>query len=207
MKILPTKTNLLEQKKQLKLAEEGYKLLDQKYEILVMELMNSVYNLRANQDILNKNFKRAYTSMTKLIIKTGEARTGNLLETISKPMDFKLDISMRSVMGVQLPVVSFQEIKHGKTDLGILNAFPEVDRTIDDFDNVFNYLAKYSEIYITILRLIKEIKKTKRRVNALENMFIPEYKGNIKMIESVLEESEREEFFKRKLVKRKKARG
>ncbi len=159
MKILPTKTNLLEQKKQLKLAEEGYKLLDQKYEILVMELMNSVYNLRANQDILNKNFKEAYTSMTKLIIKAGEARTGNLLETISKPMDFKLDISMRSVMGVQLPVVSFQEIKHGKTDLGILNAFPEVDRTIDDFDNVFNYLAKYSEIYITILRLIKEIKK------------------------------------------------
>ncbi|MCK4667605.1 V-type ATP synthase subunit D [Candidatus Dependentiae bacterium] len=207
MKILTTKTNLLEQKKQLKLAEEGYKLLDQKYEILVMELMNSVYNLRANQDILNKNFKMAYTSMTKLIIKAGEARTGNLLETISKPMDFKLDISMRSVMGVQLPVVSFQEIKHGKTDLGILNAFPEVDRTIDDFDNVFNYLAKYSEIYITILRLIKEIKKTKRRVNALENMFIPEYKGNIKMIESVLEESEREEFFKRKLVKRKKARG
>lgn len=207
MKILPTKTNLIEQKKQLKLAEEGYKLLDQKYEILVMELMNSVYNLRANQDLLNKNFKEAYTSMTKLIIKAGEARTGNLLETISKPMDFKLDISMRSVMGVQLPVVSFQEIKHGKTDLGILNAFPEVDRTIDDFDNVFNYLAKYSEIYITILRLIKEIKKTKRRVNALENMFIPEYKGNIKMIESVLEESEREEFFKRKLVKRKKARG
>ena len=207
MKILPTKTNLIEQKKQLKLAEEGYKLLDQKYEILVMELMNSVYNLRANQDQLNKNFKEAYTSMTKLIIKAGEARTGNLLETISKPMDFKLDISMRSVMGVQLPVVSFQEIKHGKTDLGILNAFPEVDRTIDDFDNVFNYLAKYSEIYITILRLIKEIKKTKRRVNALENMFIPEYKGNIKMIESVLEESEREEFFKRKLVKRKKARG
>ena len=207
MKILPTKTNLLNQKNQLQLAEEGYSLLDQKYEILIMELMNAVYNLRALQDQLSESFENAYQSMTKLIIRSGEERSTEVLETISKPMDFKLDISMRTVMGVSLPVVSFEEIKHGRTDLGILNTLPHIDQTVSRFDNVFNLLAKYSEVYITILRLIKEIKKTKRRVNALSNMFIPEYKENIKRIESVLEESEREEFFKRKLVKRKKARG
>jgi len=107
------------------------------------------------------------------------------------------------VMGVPLPVIGFEEIKHDQVDIGIFNSSPDVDDVIERFDSIINLVVRYSEVFITIWRLIREIKKTKRRVNALDNMFIPEYRDNIKMIESILEESEREDFFKRKLVKRK----
>ncbi|HDS08873.1 MAG TPA: V-type ATP synthase subunit D [Firmicutes bacterium] len=203
MKIIPTKTNLLKQKEQLKLSEEGYVLMDQKYEILVMELMNHVYNLRSIQEELAQEFKSGYSVINKLLISEGENKSFNILSTVLPPRDFDLNIGMRSVMGVPLPVIGFEEIKHDQVDIGIFNSSPDVDDVIERFDSIINLVVRYSEVFITIWRLIREIKKTKRRVNALDNMFIPEYRDNIKMIESILEESEREDFFKRKLVKRK----
>ncbi|MDD3626267.1 MAG: V-type ATP synthase subunit D [bacterium] len=195
MKIIPTKTNLLKQKEQLKLSEEGYTLMDQKYEILIMELMNHVYNLRAIQEELAQEFKSGYSVLSRMMVSEGENKAVNILSTLAPEKNFELEIGMRSVMGVPIPHITFAEVSHNRVDVGIFNTSPEVDDVIVGFDRITNLLAKYSEIFITIWRLIREIKKTKRRVNALENMFIPEYKENIKMIESILEESEREDFF------------
>jgi V/A-type H+-transporting ATPase subunit D len=77
-----------------------------------------------------------------------------------------------------------------------------VDRCAEELQEVLSILSEYAETTISVWRLAHEIRKTQRRVNALEDLFIPRYDATIKKIEEVLEESEREEFFRRKRLKK-----
>jgi len=112
-----------------------------------------------------------------------------------------IDLTYRSVMGV--PVVNLQELKD--TYRGLQSSMEGSSSALDEvrkrFEELMDVIFAWSEVEISVWRLASEIKKTQRRVNALENIFIPDYQNTVKAIEEVLEESDREEFIRKKKVK------
>ena len=206
LKVAPTRSNLMETKESLELAKEGHDLLDQKREVLFMELMNLVHNLRELQEKAHAKFASSYEALESAIISMGKEEVERASLISEETVD--IDLIYRSVMGVPLP--NIQANFSGDDSLlwmSLDGTNSSLDRTRLRFWELMKLIFQWGEIEIAIWRLTSEIRKTQRRVNALENIFIPEYEETIKLIEEILEENEREEFFRKKKVKKKKAKS
>ena len=208
LKVAPTRSNLLETKESLELAEEGHELLDQKREVLLMELMNLVHNLRELQEEAYERFAVAYEALESAIISMGKKELERVGLISEETVD--IDLIYRSVMGVPIPEI---QAVFSEDELPLWTGLDNTSSSLDDtrlrFWELMQLIFQWGELEIAIWRLTSEIRKTQRRVNALENIFIPEYKETIKLIEETLEENDREEFFRKKKVKKKgeKAKG
>ncbi|HMA75950.1 MAG TPA: V-type ATP synthase subunit D [Candidatus Krumholzibacteriaceae bacterium] len=196
--IAPTKSNMMKIKRELGFAREGWELLDQKRQILVVELMGLIDRAVEAQRETEKRLGEAFEALDQLTLRMGRREI-----TLTAPaVNIKSDISFsqRRVMGVSLP-----KVKVNFRDNPPYFAAPEssiwIDETIKRFREVLHLLGDLSEARISLMRLSREVSKTIRRVNALEKIFIPDYKETLGYIEMALEESEREAFFVLKLVK------
>lgn len=202
LKVAPTRSNLLETKESLELSEEGYELLDQKREVLLMELMDLVHNLRELQEEAHEKFASAYEALESAVISMGKEEVERASLASEETVD--IDLIYRSVMGVALPQI---QATFPDDELPLWTGLDNTTSSLDEarlrFWELMQLIFEWGEIEIAIWRLTSEIRKTQRRVNALENIFIPEYEETIKFIEETLEENEREEFFRKKKVKKK----
>lgn len=119
------------------------------------------------------------------------------------PIDESLDIDLRSVMGVELPVVTLGE---EKLDMyyGLNSTNSQLDEAYLSFAQVKRMTAELAEIENSVYRLADAIKKTQKRANALDNIMIPQFTETIKYITEALEEKEREDFSRLKVIKRQK---
>ena len=115
--------------------------------------------------------------------------------------EYEVEVTERSVMGVLLPTIR-DRTRPEPPNSSLMETSEAVDRCAEELRDVLSILSEYAETTISVWRLAHEIRKTQRRVNALEHLFIPRYDATIKKIEEVLEESEREEFFRRKRLKK-----
>ncbi len=196
----PTKSNVLRLKSELALAVEGHDLLDQKREVLLGELMRSLYDFEK----VAREFHDRLVKLMELVrhahLRMGEEKIQQVYAFGIQPLT--LDPLYRSVMGVALPHFAAPEAR--------LQPRPSPEECSPSMEQAFNLAAElrpllvsYAEKHATIWRLASEVEKTRRRVNALENLFIPEYNDVISHIQEVLEENEREAFFQRKRVKKK----
>ena len=197
--VAPTRSNLLKSRESLQLAKEGYDLLEQKREVLLMELMQIVHDLRELERQVVEKSEAAFDALESALLSVGEES----VRWAALSVMGKRDISLlhRSVMGV--PVVTVQGAREA---IAGLQASPEgtgpaLDEAHQRFEELVSIIYKWSEVEISVWRLAAEIRKTQRRVNALENIFIPQYEGTVKAIEDVLAESDREEFIRKKKVK------
>lgn len=196
--VAPTKTNMMKIKRELGFAEEGWKLLDQKRKILVVELMGLIDRTVEAQRNTEKRLSEAFEALDQLTLRMGRRE----ISLVAPGVNIKSDISFsqRRVMGVSLP-----NVKVKFRDSPPYFAAPEssvwIDETIKRFREVLHLLGDLAEARISLVRLSREVAKTIRRVNALEKIFIPDYQETLKYIEMALEESEREAFFVLKLVK------
>ncbi|MBP7462336.1 MAG: V-type ATP synthase subunit D [Candidatus Delongbacteria bacterium] len=200
VKIKPTRTNLLKTKEDLKLAKKGHELLQQKREVLMIEFMAQVHSLkRVSQDI-QQQLSQTLSEFREGIIIAGEEKIERLIK--SNLDSFKIDIHEKGVMGVYIPHI---EIHYNSTPrpLSLIHSNYHLDLTSRRMRELIPLLMKWTEIYISIKRLAEEIKKNNRRVNALSNIFIPDYQHTIKRITDILDELEKEEFFRLKKVKSK----
>ena len=200
LNISPTKSNLLSTKSSLELAEEGYELLDKKRNVLIQEMMERIDEAKKIQSQINQYFYNAYEALQIVDITQGI----KTVEEIAGGIDLidNLKIRTYSVMGVEIPEVeelSQEIIPHYsfyKTNLAL-------DRAYNNFQKVVYLISRLAEIETSVYRLAASIKKTQKRANALENISIPRYEKTVKFIEERLEEKEREEFFRMKLLKEK----
>ncbi len=201
LKLAPTKTNLFKLQNDLDFAQEGYQLLDRKREVLIMELMQIVHSIKNLHRRLSENLEKAYGTFRTAYVDMGSEE----IERANYAALDNLEISMRErgVMGVPIPEVRATNIP-AKIKVGMLGTSESFGNSIDEFSEAIPLLIEYAEANLTLTRLASEIQKTQRRVNALENIFIPEATETIKYISDVLEESEREDFFRRKQVKKMK---
>jgi V/A-type H+/Na+-transporting ATPase subunit D len=194
----PTKTNLLRLKSELKFAQQGYELLDQKRNILIMELLALVDQAVDFQDRVDAALAKAYQALQEAVVEMGKLKVLYLTGAVHIAADIKL--SSRKIMGVSLPVIdtTFQEYA---PHFSPKDTVFWIDTTLSAFKEALKLLGKLSELKISIIRLANEVKKTIRKVNALEKIAIPDLRQVVQYIQSRLEENERDMFVLMKLVK------
>ena len=195
--VSPTKGNLLAAKKSLRLAHMGYDLMDRKRSILVREMMGLIDKANALRGRIDETYDTAYQSLQRANMTLG------ICESIARstPIEDGLAISLRSVMGVELPTVRLHAEEPGVCyDFGSSNS--AFDEAFIRFHRVKLMLAELAEIENSVFRLAVAIRKTQSRANALKNIIIPNCDYQTKFISDALEEKEREEFSRLKVVKR-----
>jgi len=194
----PTKTNLLRLRNDLKFAQQGYELLDQKRNILIIELLALLDQTVDFQNRVEKALATAYNALEEAILDMGKLKVQYLTGAVN--ISTNITVKSRRVMGVTLPVIEteFQERPPYFSPLG--NSF-WIDSSLYFFKEVLKLLGKLSELKISVLRLANEVKKTIRKVNALEKIAIPDLKETVHYIQSRLAENERDMFVLMKLVK------
>ena len=197
-KVVPTKTNLIKIKRDRAFAQEGYDLLEQKRQILVVELMDIVDKTADAQENVEKKLSEAFKALENAVLKMGRQSVSDVAPAVNVTSD--IAITMRRLMGVNLPIVDVKvEDKMPYFSLGETSFW--IDEAIARFKSLLVDLGKLAEMRISLMRIADEVRKTVRRVNALEKIAIPDYKESIKYVESYLEENERETFATLKLVK------
>ncbi len=201
LRLPPTKSNLFKLQRDLRFAREGHELLDRKREVLIMELMQIIHTIKNLQRRLAEQLRAAYDTFREAYIDMGSEE----IERANYAYLESLELSMRerSVMGVPIPEVRAVRVPR-KVQIGLLDTCTSFDSAVSQFSQAIPLLVEYAQANLTLTRLATEIRKTQRRVNALENIFIPDAEETVKYITDVLEESEREDFFRRKQVKKSK---
>ena len=200
--IFPTKGNLLNVKKSLALAKLGYELLDRKRSVLIRELMQMLDSAKEIRETIENTYVEAYAALQTANITMG------IIDHIADAMPYEqgIKVSYRSVMGCELPKVTLEN-KRMSLDYGFSGTDSSVDKAVICFDKVKQMTAVLSEVENSIYRLTNAIKKTQTRANALQNIVIPRYEGIVKFITNSLEEKEREEFSRMKVIKAQKKRN
>ena len=201
MKMIPTKANLMKCEEMLEFSLKGFELLDKKRNILIQEMMTLVDRAKKIQVQINIGFKEAYESLENANILMGSSNVEQISEAIIQEKDYK--ILLISVMGVEIPKFKYNKEKpHANYSFFRTNA--SFDNAVLKFNELKYMIYELAEVETSVYKLAEEIKKTKKRANALEKIRIPRYESLIKEIEEILEEKEREDFFRLKMIKNKK---
>ncbi len=196
MATVPTKSNLMAAKKSLDLSTVGYELLDRKRNILVREMMTLIDSASELQTRIDSTYAAAYAALRRANITIGMCQA--IAETA--PVDNGLSITYRSVMGVELPSVTLLE-RPLDLAFGLNSSSSTLDEAYLNFLEVKRMTAQLAEIENSVYRLAEAIKKTQKRSNALKNILIPRFNDEVRFITDALEEKEREEFSRMKVIK------
>ena len=199
MSLFPTKSNLMKAKHSLELAQLGYELMDKKRVVLVKEMMSLFEDAKEIQNNIDNTFEEAYHALQVAFISLGVSHE----IALAVPVDNSLELRYRSVMGIELPT-----LRSTDSSPGIYYGFSSSNSMLDEaymkFRKVKELTLKLAEIENSIYRLATSVKKVQKRTNALSNIIIPRYTEIIYDITNALEEKEREEFSRLKVIKKTK---
>ena len=200
----PTKGNLMLAKNSLALSRQGFELMDKKRNILIRELMELIDQAKEIQTQIDSTFTKAYHALQAANMTLGISRVEQLGHTV--PLEQSIRIKSRSVMGTEIPLVECDPPTNWPT-----YAFYSTNSALDEaraaFEEVKSLTVRLSMIENAAYRLAVNIKKTQKRANALKNITIPRYEQLTKDISNALEEKEREEFTRLKVIKRMKTKS
>ena len=197
----PTKGNLILAKNSLALSKQGYDLMDKKRNILIRELMDLIMEATDIQEEIDITFTNAYRALQKANIQMGIHEIEQA--SLSVPVEDSIRIKRRSVMGTEIPKVEYEK-KEQKPTYSFYHTKMSLDEACEQFRKVKELTIRLAEIENSAYRLAYNIKKTQKRANALQNITIPKYERLTKDIQEYLEEKEREEFTRLKVIKRMK---
>lgn len=199
----PTKGNLIRAKNSLILSKQGYELMDKKRNILIREMMQMTDQAESIQSKIDTTFRAAYAALQEVNIDMGINNVEKLADSI--PVDNSTQIKVRSIMGVEIPVVESKNASTSPT-YAFYRTKESLDKARLAFTKVRDLTIELSAVESATYRLASNIKRTQKRANALQNITIPYYETLKKEITDSLEEKEREEFTRLKVVKRRKQR-
>lgn len=194
--VFPTKGNLIAIKKSNELANMGYELMDRKRNILTREMMSLLERVKFLRDEITQTYQRAYYALQDANMSLGVI--SDLAQAV--PIDDGIEIEYRSVMGVEIPKIKYEKTKV-TLNYGLERANSKLDYAYVCFHQVKEMTIILAEVENSVYRLANAIRKAQKRANALKNIVIPEFEDNIKFISDALEEKEREEFSRQKVIK------
>lgn len=197
--IFPTKGNLLKIRKSLSLARLGYELLDRKRNILIREMMTMIDTAKSLRGSIEETYIKAYSALEHANITLG--MISNIAESV--PIEDSIKITYRSVMGVEIPTITMKK-RPAKMFYGFMGTNTALDKAYKNFADVKEKTLVLAEVDNGIFRLATAIKKTQSRANALKNNIIPKFEVSAKFISDSLEEKDREEFSRLKVIKSQK---
>lgn len=195
--IFPTKGNLIKAKRSLRQAQLGYELMDRKRSILIREMVSLTDEARELRGTIDDTYTAAYQALQRANISMG------VVTDISKmiPVDDSVRMSVRSVMGVELPELSAEERPLQEVPYPMSRTNSSFDQAFICFNRAKDITVKLAETENSIYRLAVSIRKTQKRANALKNIMIPRFRNMVRSISNSLEEKEREEFSRQKVIK------
>lgn len=204
MTMFPTKGNLIVAKNSLALSRQGYDLLDKKRNILVRELMKLVEKAKILQEKVQTVYSDAYQALQDANISLGVSIVEQI--GVSIPEEDSIRIREQSVMGVEIPIISSKQGEI-KPHYGFRMTNSALDNARLKFENAKLLTIQLAEVENSIYRLATNIRRTMKRTNALKNIMIPKYEAITANITNVLEEKDREEFSRLKVIKKNKEKG
>lgn len=196
MAVFPTKGNLISTKKSLSLARLGYDLMDRKRNILIREMMGLIDTAKSLRGEIETTFAEAYKALQHANITLGV--NDNIASGIE--VETGVEITYRSVMGVEIPKVKFESTIPNR-NYGFYSTNSQLDLAYIKFEKAKQISVVLAEVENSVYRLANAIKTTQRRANALKNVNIPQFEDTVKFISDALEEKEREEFSRLKVIK------
>lgn len=198
----PTKGNLILAKNSLALASQGYELMDKKRNILLRELMGLIDQAKDIQSEIDSTFREAYQALQKANIELGIHYVQDIAASV--PLEQSIRIKTRSIMGTEIPLVQSQSDWPNLT-YAFYSSSEALDRARMNFEKVKELTIKLSMVENSAYWLASSIRKTQKRANALKNITIPTYQNLVTTISNALEEKDREEFTRLKVIKRSKS--
>ena len=199
--IKPTRSELINLKRKIQLSERGYKILKMKRDGLILEFFKVLATAKDTRgDLLNK-YQVAVEMMA--VANTVEGAIGVKSAAVSVKEVPEITLKSKNIMGVIVPQIESSKVKKSLVDrgYGVLGTSTVIDETASAFEELVEAIIESAEIETTMKRLLDEIEKTKRRVNALEFKVIPELTAARDFIKMRLDEMEREELFRMKRIK------
>ena len=201
-KISPTRMNLLQNKVQTNLASEGVNLLKNKRDALVKEFFTMVREMFSFRDELDERVRNAAHILNLALGIDGP----HVIKSVgmSTKREVSLGVERHNIWGIRVPELEKKSVVRSvmARGYGIHTVSSRIDETATSFEGILNLIISMASNEVKVKRLGDEIRKTTRRVNALEQVVIPALKGQSSFIERTLEEREREDLFRLKRLKK-----
>jgi V/A-type H+-transporting ATPase subunit D len=201
-KVLPgtktTRMELLRLKNRMRLAERGHDLLKEKRDSLIMEFFNAIAEIKESRQTVEASLSEAFSSLTQAKMIMGPARVIEFAYASKVQTD--ISIATRSMMGVRVPVMSVEQ-HVPELPYSLPDSSARLDTMSTKFREALKSLVRLAEIESTVKRLALEIERTKRRVSALETIVIPSLDATARFVRLALEEREREDFMRLKMIR------
>ncbi|MEN4018007.1 MAG: V-type ATP synthase subunit D [Methanobacterium sp.] len=200
--INPTRMELLKLKDREKLAVKGHGLLKEKRNALIMEFFNILDRVKGSRENVENKLAEAFEDLTAAQITMGDMAVKKAAMSVKESV--KVDVDSRSIMGVSVPLIESETSTKTLVErgYGFVDTSAKLDEAAKNFEESIKLIIELAEIEKTIILLAAEIESTKRRVNALEHIIIPRMENTVKYIDMRLEEMERENFVRLKMIKK-----
>lgn len=197
--VVATKIELLKYKRSTKIAVMVEKILDDKRKVLIKNIEEMIEEASKARGGIWDPLQDIYSSVNEAYMTLGTSRVDSVAE--STPPVMEVDMHVRRVVDVKIPVLSVSEKDTKSMPYGFADTNSSVDRAAKQIKELLPRICKAAEYENSIFSLAKALEKTQKLLNALEHVIIPQYEQNIKFILATLEEREREEFAKLKKLK------
>ena len=198
--ILTTKSNLIKLKKTIILAKQGQELLEKKKYILMKEVEKYISKRVQIEDEFKEQYEKAFYMLQNANVDIGINKVSSIAHNIG--VDETLDIKYKTVMGVEIPIVDYKQREKPELTFGLLGTTINLDEAIIEFQKLKKILIDLAEIEVTVKRLNDSIVKVQKRSNSLKDIVIPNYEKQEKRIQETLDERDREEFTRMKMIKK-----
>jgi V/A-type H+-transporting ATPase subunit D len=199
--VKPTRSEELRLKERINLAENGHEILEKKRDGLIHEFMEIIGDAQdTNQELANIYSEARLKLMLAKVYDGEDTLLANTLNVQNEP---EIRAETQNIMGVVVPEIESEKVRRTVTEreYGLTTSTSRIDAVADRYEQLIEKIIEAAETQTKVLKLLDEIEKTKRRVNALEHKTIPEMKEDLDYVSQTLEESEREETFRMKKVK------
>jgi len=201
--VKPTRSELLEIKKKIKLTKSGYKILKMKRDGLILEFFKILEQAKDIRDKVNRDYDEAMRCIA--VAKAVDGAIAVQSAAFALKTHPELSLRSKNIMGIVVPEIEANSIRTpmDQRGYGVIGTSVYIDEAAKAFENLVGTIIEAAEIETTMKKLLEEVEKTKRRVNALEFKVIPELQESEAFIRLRLEEMERENTFRLKRVKQK----
>jgi V/A-type H+/Na+-transporting ATPase subunit D len=201
--VTPTRSELINVKRRIALSKSGYNLLKKKRDGLMYEIFAILPKVKSIRSDLVRRYAAAQESIQVASAIEGAITVRSVAFTAANPP--KVALKEHNIMGVKVPKISASSVRHPLSErgYGLVGTSPAIDEAVGSFEALVEQVILAAELETAIKRLLDEVEKTKRRVNALEFKVLPELDEIKKFIALRLEEMERDSLFTMKRIKAK----
>jgi len=203
----PTRAVLIGLRKRIKTAETGHELLKMKRDGLMVEFFEVLNQARTIRQELVEDFLRAKQALNMAKASEGALAINSVAFALQKEPTVELE--SRNIMGVVVPKITADSVQKQMFErgYGIIGTSAAIDEAADAYESLVDKIITAAEVETALIKLVDDIDSTKRRVNALEFKVIPDIQDTIRYIGFSLEEMERDNTVKLKMLKGKAERS